>query len=98
MPETEHLALKETLKKYKTEAMVRQALSNGKITPALLPWARSYAAVDPEGFAEFCGKAAHTALPFEGLRADDLPEPSQARVNSLLGLDNKTFFRYANSN
>ncbi len=95
--ETEHLALKATLKKYKTEAMVRQALSSGKITPALLPWARSYADVDPEGFAEFCGKAAKSA-PFDGLPADDLPEPSQARVNSLLGLDNKTFFRYANSN
>jgi phage I-like protein len=98
VPETEHLALKATLRKYKTEAMVRQALSSGKITPALLPWARSYADMDPEGFSEFCGKAAKSALPSGGLPADELPEPPQARVNSLLGLDNKTFFRYANSN
>ncbi|MHB8174359.1 MAG: phage protease [Nitrospirota bacterium] len=98
VPEAEHLALKETLNKYKTEELVRQALSRGRITPALLPWARSYASVDPEGFLEFCGKAT-SGTPLEGgVLADELPSPSQTRVNSLLGLDNKTFFRYANSN
>ncbi len=96
VPEAEHLALKETLRKYETEELVRQALSKGRITPALLPWARSYASLDPEGFLEFCGKAA--TAPLDGrLPADEHPAPVQARINSLLGLDNKTFFRYAST-
>ncbi len=98
VPEAEHMALKETLKKYETEELVRQALSKGRITPALLPWARSYAFLDPEGFQEFCGKAAPGAPLESKLPADERPVPLQARINGLLGLDDKTFFRYANSN
>ncbi len=97
VPETEHLALKETLRKYETEELVRQALSKGRITPALLPWARSYASMDPKGFLEFCGKAAPAALDGR-LPADEHPAPLQARINGLLGLDDKTFFRYASHN
>ncbi len=97
VPEAEHLALRETLRKYETEELVRQALSKGRITPALLPWARSYAFADPEGFLEFCGKASPAALESR-LPADAHPAPAQARINGLLGLDDKTFFRYASHN
>lgn len=55
-------ALQEQVAKEKAEAAVREAMSAGKLPPAMQDWARGYAEKDPEGFAEWV-KAAPVILP-----------------------------------
>lgn len=61
-------ALQKQIAKEKAEAAVRQAMSAGKLAPAMQTWAIAYAEKDPEGFAEWV-KAAPAILPAEGTQA-----------------------------
>ena len=72
VPMSQHRAVAEELArlqaqvaKEKAEAAVRQAMSAGKLPPAMQAWAQGYAEKDPEGFAEWV-KAAPAILPTEG--------------------------------
>ena len=96
VPSSEYEALKATLSARDADDMVKEALASGRITHALLPWARSYAAGDPEGFREFVGRAC-PVVPLGG-KADLKPRPSvdtvQGEVNAMLGLSDEAFIRY----
>ncbi|MGA2191752.1 MAG: phage protease [Nitrospirota bacterium] len=95
VPETDYLALKETLKQARVEKMVDEALYSGKISPALLSWAKAYASADPEGFSEFAGKA-YASSPVKGRearQAEPINHP-QRMVNRLLGIDDGLFHKH----
>lgn len=75
VPMSQHRAVAEELArlqaqvaKEKAEAAVREAMSAGKLPPAMQDWARGYAEKDPEGFAEWV-KAAPVILPQESVPA-----------------------------
>jgi len=93
--EAEHEALKEELREREVDALVKEALRDGRLTPPLVPWARSYAARDVSGFREYLGKACPLA-PLGVSASERAPElkRSQREVNRLLGLDDGTFMRY----
>lgn len=61
-------ALQQQVAKEKAEAAVRQAMSAGKLAPAMRDWALGYATKDPEGFAAWAEKAP-AILPPEGGQA-----------------------------
>lgn len=61
-------ALQKQVAKEKAEAAVRQAMSAGKLAPAMQAWAQAYAEKDPEGFAEWV-KSAPVILPPQGEQA-----------------------------
>lgn len=92
----EHEALKETLKTMKAEAMIKEALSTGKITPSLMPWAKAYAASDPEGFGEFVGRAC-PVVPIGHENSASLPvlHGAQREVNRLLGISEEAYIRHS---
>jgi len=94
VPLHEHEALKETIKIREAEAVVKEALTAGRLTPALMPWARVYAMRDPEGFAEFMSKAG-PAVPFGTYIDEKVPSIGQAQrtVNGLLGVSDALFLR-----
>lgn len=69
VPMSQHRAVAEELSRLqaevareKAEAAVREAMSAGKLPPAMQAWAQGYAEKDPEGFAEWV-KAAPAILP-----------------------------------
>lgn len=55
--EEELLELKAYMAKKESDELVKQALKDGKITPAQEEWARSYALSDKKGFEKFVEKA-----------------------------------------
>jgi phage I-like protein len=96
VPEAVHEALKQELRAREVDSLVKEALRDGRLTPPLVPWARSYAEHDLTGFREYLGKACPVA-PLGVLTREELPaiERSQREVNRLLGLDDSAFMRYS---
>jgi phage I-like protein len=95
VPKSEFLALKETLKTIEAEAMIKEALSLGKITPSLVSWARAYVASDPAGFREVNGRAC-PVVPLKataGASSAPLLHRSQREVNRLLGISDESYIR-----
>lgn len=88
-----------TLQGERTERLVRDAMSAGKVAPALEGWAREYASRDPEGFARYVAGAPVIGAPAEGL--DRRPSSDSARALSeteravcrALGLEEDEFRR-----
>ena len=95
VPASEYEALKGQLKAREAEAVIAQALSDGRLTPALLPWARGYAMSDPAGFREFIGKTGPLVpLGARAVPAGPRVDQAQRAVNRLLGINDETFLRY----
>ncbi len=97
VPESEYEALKAELARREAETLIREALSDGRLTPALAGWARSYAASDLDGFRRFIGSAC-PVVPLSGAHREARTriDGPQAGVNALLGIDDETFARYSN--
>ncbi len=93
--EKEFESLRRQIKAMEAEKVIREALSDGRLTPSLVGWARGYAAEDPVGFGEFMGKTcpvvplgkSHDA---QGITVDG----TQREVNRLLGISDDTFARW----
>ncbi len=94
--EEEYVALKETLKMRETDMLIKEALSNGRLTPSLTGWAKAYATKDMDGFRDFIGRA----MPVVPLGISDLRhaaplEHTQTQVNRLLGITDESFIRFS---
>ena len=89
------VSLHRTIKAMEAESLIREALSDGRLTPSLAGWARGYAAEDPEGFRDFMGKAC-PVVPLG--RSHEAPgitvDRTQREVNRLLGISDETFTRW----
>lgn len=86
--------LKDTLRSREADAMIREALTDGRLTPPMLGWAREYAAADIEGFTAFL-KTACPVVPLSSLQgvATHVVDAGQRRVNGLLGISDDLFVR-----
>lgn len=95
VPESEYKALKAELVRHEAETLIKEALSDGRLTPALAGWARSYAASDIDGFRRFIG-AACPMVPLSRVSGDAHAriDGPQAGVNALLGISDEKFARY----
>lgn len=89
-------ALKAQVAQEKADAAVREAMSAGKVAPAMKEWATDYAKRDPEGFAAFCKAtpaivptAAPTA-PVVACNADTLTEEDR-QACLMLGISEADF-------
>lgn len=96
-------ALQAEVAKEKADAAVRQAMSAGKLAPAMQTWALAYAEKDPEGFAEWV-KAAPAILPAEGTQAAhrvasnaDTLSDEDRYVCAALGLSEADFAAHKNT-
>jgi len=95
VPRSEYEALKQTLRAAEAEAMVKEALTDGRLTPSHAAWAMSYAMTDPEGFGEYIGKACKVVPVGAGAFArPPATSHAQSEVNRLLGVGHETFVRY----
>ena len=76
------------------EAAVVQAMSEGKVPPALKAWATAYAAADPSGFAEYVQAApaftAHSAQHVNQNDSTPLSEEDRTAC-ALLGISEADF-------
>lgn len=106
VPMSQHRAVAEELHqlqkavaKDKAEAAVREAMSAGKLAPAMQTWAQAYAEKDPEGFAAWCAAApvivapdasAHRVAPNAGTAAEALTEDDRIACQ-LLGMSEADF-------
>ena len=104
VPIAQHRAVADELAKLqsaiaaeKAEAAVREAMSAGKLAPAMKDWALAYAGKDPEGFAAWCAAApvivagdaaAHRVAPNAG--TDTLTEEDRIACQ-LLGMSEADF-------
>jgi len=95
VPVADHSALKAELKRLETESLVSEAVSAGRLTPSLIPWAREYAERDTDGFREFAMRSV-TAVPVEGYSFLEGPavDGTQTAVNRLLGITDGSFMNY----
>jgi phage I-like protein len=93
VPVSDYDALKMALAENEAETLIREALADGRLTPALKGWAHSYAATDMDGFREFLGRAC-PVVPLGNVSAGERVDAGQAKVNALLGITKKTFSRY----
>jgi len=94
--EEEYVALKETLRMRETDMLIKEALSNGRLTPSLTGWAKAYATKDMDGFRDFIGRA----MPVVPLGLSDIRhaaplENVQIQVNRLLGITDESFIRFS---
>ena len=87
-------ALKARLKARETDALIKEAMTDGRLTPPLVPWARSYAAMDIDGFREYLGRAC-PAAPLSARTWEEGPtvDHAQREVNRLLGIKDEDFVR-----
>lgn len=106
VPIAQHRAVADELAKLqsaiaaeKAEAAVREAMSAGKLAPAMKDWALAYAGKDPEGFAAWCAAApvivapdasAHRVAPNAGTAAEALTEEDRIACQ-LLGMSEADF-------
>ena len=84
VPEAEHLALKDTLRAMEAEAMITEGLSRGKLAPSLLPWARAYAAEDPEGFMSYMRPIDHQIVQVQAI-GETVPNKKFPPATMMLG-------------
>ena len=94
--EEEYVALKETLRLRQTDMLIKEALSNGRLTPSLTGWAKAYAKKDMDGFRDFIVRA----MPVVPLGRSDVRhaaplEHAQTQVNRLLGITDESFIRFS---
>jgi len=94
VPVAEYDALKMTLAENEAQTLIKEALADGRLTPVLSGWARSYAASDMEGFREFLGRACPVVPLGSDAVGGERIDAGQAAVNALLGIKGKTFQRY----
>ena len=94
VPESEYWALKEELREMEADLLINEALSSGRLAPALAGWAREYAARDFEGFRQYMSRAPKT-LPIGGgeWRTPTLTR-EQRQVTQLLGIRENTLISY----
>ena len=85
------------------EGLVAGAMKEGKLTPAQAPWARDFAASDPEGFEAFVAKApvvlplhegAAAALPSSGRASVAVLDEVQREVNRAMGISDELFAKH----
>ncbi len=94
VPESEYLAVKQELREKEADLLIKEALSSGRLAPALAGWAREYAARDFDGFTQYMSRAPK-ALP---IGSDEWRTPAltgaQRQVTQLLGIREKTLISY----
>ncbi|MBF0568951.1 MAG: hypothetical protein HQK95_08825, partial [Nitrospirae bacterium] len=89
------------LKAKEAEDLIALAMKDGKITPAQLEWATSYAKADPVGFKVFVENAPAVVVTKEiagGEKAggtDDILDETQKLVNKQLGIDDAKFKEFS---
>jgi phage I-like protein len=84
----DHEALKREFSQRESEARVKAALAEGKITPAQEAWARAYALKDPQGFEAFAAGAPQ-AVPLDKLPAGDTEQRSGTAAEQVARLTAK---------
>ncbi|HEY3347646.1 MAG TPA: phage protease [Nitrospirota bacterium] len=97
VPESELVALKEELRAVEADSLIREAMGEGKLAPALAGWAREYAREDLEGFREFLAGACKM-VPLNSMREtarQQVASGPQRDINLLLGVSDESFDRYA---
>jgi len=92
VPSSEHEALKETLRAYEADGLIREALTDGRLTPPMAGWAREYAASDMEGFREYLKSACPVVPLSRGAGGEHHAiDAAQREMNTLLGITGEQF-------
>lgn len=103
VPMSQHKAVADELAKLQTEiakgkaeSAVREAMSQGKLSPAMRDWALSYAVKDPEGFAEWVKAApvvvtADTTVSANAAQKPDVLSDEERYVCAALGISESDF-------
>lgn len=92
VPASDYDALEKKLRAHETESMIREALSDGRLTPPMAGWARGYAETDFDGFARFLGSACPVVpLARAANGIGSVTGAAQRAVNGLLGITDEQF-------
>lgn len=103
VPMSQHKAVADELAKLQTEiakgkaeSAVREAMSQGKLSPAMRDWALSYAVKDPDGFAEWVKAApvvvtADTTVSASAAQKPDALSDEERYVCAALGISESDF-------
>jgi phage I-like protein len=88
--------LQAEIAKGKAESAVREAMSQGKLSPAMRDWALSYAVKDPDGFAEWVKAApvvvtADTTVSANAAQKPDMLSDEDRYVCAALGISESDF-------
>lgn len=93
-------ALVEKLKTQEEDELIRQALTAGKITPAMEAWARQQIQTDVEAFRLYL-KTAPALVPLDKIVTDKTPakavelDEAQRSINKQMGISDEDFVKFA---
>jgi len=92
---TEVASLRAKIAGQEAEKLVSAAAAEGKITPALMDWARDFAAKDPEGFKVFVAKSI-PIVPLAPAHGDEPPKSNlltaeQIEINRRTGVSDEDY-------
>jgi len=95
VPAVQFEALKAELKARETDFLIREAMTDGRLLPPLVSWARSYAQRDLDGFKDYMANVC-PVVPLSAKAWEEGPQVDhdQRKVNRLLGIEDAVFVRY----